>query len=504
MNTSSSQPGPDVVLVGAGIMSATLGVLLKELQPDLTIEIFESLDGVAEESSDAWNNAGTGHSALCELNYTPENADGSIDTTKALPINEAFKISKQLWAYLVEKGHISTPSNFIRRVPHMSFIHGAKNVEYLRKRHAALSAHHLFKGMEFSDDPAQIAEWIPLVMAGRDKNQPVAATYKASGSDVNFGALTRSLIGYLKSLDGVQLHLKHEVLNLHRNGDQTWQLYVNDKAADQKRSVTAKFVFLGAGGGALPLLQKSNIPEGKGFGGFPVSGQWLRCTNPELIDQHDAKVYGKAASGAPPMSVPHLDTRVIDGKKGLLFGPFAGFTTKYLKHGSVLDFPLAIQPNNIVPMTAAAFQNVGLTIYLIGQILQSQEQRITALRDFIPLADGKDWVLAHAGQRVQVIKKDPKKGGVLQFGTEVITAKDGSIACLLGASPGASTAVSIMLKLIHDCFPEQIKTLPWQTRLKEMIPSHGESLIKDAALTARTTAWSSELLGLREQALVSR
>jgi malate dehydrogenase (quinone) len=357
--------------------------------------------------------------------------------------------------------------------------------------------------MEFTDDPAKIAEWIPLVMAGRDKSEPVAATRKDSGSDVNFGALTRSLIGYLKSLDGVQLHLRHEVLNLHRNGDQSWQLYVNDKAADQKRSVSAKFVFLGAGGGALPLLQKSNIPEGKGFGGFPVSGQWLRCTNQELIDQHDAKVYGKAASGAPPMSVPHLDTRMIDGKKGLLFGPFAGFTTKYLKNGSPLDFPLAIQPNNIVPMTAAALQNVGLTFYLIGQVLQSPEDRLNALRDFVPLAKMEDWKLEHAGQRVQVIKKHPKLIGMLQFGTEVITAKDGSIAALLGASPGASTAVSIMLKLINDCFPGEMKTLPWQTRLKEMIPSYGQSLIKDAELTARTTAWTSESLGIREQALVS-
>ncbi len=500
---SPSQPGPDVVLVGAGIMSATLGVLLKELQPDLTIEIFESLDGVAEESSDAWNNAGTGHSALCELNYTPEKTDGSIDTAKALPINEAFKVSKQFWSYLVQQNHIPTPSNFIRRIPHMSFIHGAKNVPYLRKRYQALGAHHLFAGMEFSDDPTKLAEWMPLIMAGRDPKQPVAATRMATGTDVNFGALTRSLISYLQGLEGVKVHLRHEVLNLHRDGDASWRLYVNDKVANQKRTVTAKFVFLGAGGGALPLLQKSNIPEGKGFGGFPVSGQWLRCLDPKLIEQHDAKVYGKAAVGAPPMSVPHLDTRMIDGKKGLLFGPFAGFTTKYLKKGSVFDFPLAIQPNNIVPMTAAALQNIGLTRYLIGQVLQSPEDRLTALKEFVPLAKMADWKLEHAGQRVQVIKKDPKKGGILQFGTEVIASKDGSIAALLGASPGASTAVSIMLKLIADCFPEQMKTLPWQTRLKEMIPSHGESLAKDAQLSDRITNWTRDTLGLREEVLVS-
>jgi malate dehydrogenase (quinone) len=498
--STSPTTSPDVVLVGAGIMSATLGVLLKELQPDLTIEIFESLDGVATESSDAWNNAGTGHSALCELNYTPQKADGSVDISKALHINEAFKISKQFWSYLVEQKHIKSPETFIQRIPHMSFVHGAKDVAFLRKRHAALTAHHLFEEMEFSDDPAELAEWIPLVMEGRDKAQPVAATRVTLGTDVNFGALTRSLIAYLKSLGGVSVHLRHEVLNLHRNADKSWCLYINDKAADEKRTVNAKFVFLGAGGGALPLLQKSNIPEGKGFGGFPVSGQWLRCTNPVLIERHNAKVYGQAAIGAPPMSVPHLDTRMIDGKKGLLFGPFAGFTTKYLKNGSLLDFPLAIQPNNFVPMTAAAFQNIGLTRYLIGQVLQSPKDRLAALREFMPDVKMEDWKLEIAGQRVQVIKKHPKLLGMLQFGTEVIHAGDGSIAALLGASPGASTAVSIMLELIGDCFGDKLKSLPWQTKLKEMIPSHGESLITDAPLHDRINSWTRDVLGLREEA----
>ncbi len=493
---------PDVVLVGAGIMSATLGVLLKELQPDLTIEIFESLDGVAEESSDAWNNAGTGHAALCELNYTPEKADGLIDISKAIKINEAFKISKQFWSYLVEKNRLKAPETFIRRIPHMSFVWGEKNTAYLRKRHEALEGSHLFGGMAFSQDRAQLAEWMPLTMEGRDPAEKVAATRMASGTDVNFGALTRGIVAYLKGLGGVTVHLRHEVLNLHRDADSTWRLYVNDKATGQKRTTNAKFVFLGAGGGALPLLQKSGIPEGRGFGGFPVSGQWLRCTNEALIERHNAKVYGKASVGAPPMSVPHLDTRMIDGKKGLLFGPFAGFTTKYLKKGSLLDFPLAIKPNNLVPMTAAALQNVDLTIYLIGQVLQSPRQRLNALREFVPTAKMEDWKLEHAGQRVQVIKKDPKKGGILQFGTEVIASHDGSIAALLGASPGASTAVSIMLELIGDCFPEKIKSMPWQAKLKEMIPSHGQSLIQDAHLHERVSAWSREVLGLREEAVL--
>jgi malate dehydrogenase (quinone) len=307
------------------------------------------------------------------------------------------------------------------------------------------------------------------------------------------------LIAHLKGQEGVKIHLKHEVLNLHRDADESWRLYVNDKATGQRRTVNAKFVFLGAGGGALPLLQKSGIREGRGFGGFPVSGQWLRCTNPELIARHDAKVYGLAPVGAPPMSVPHLDTRMIDGKKGLLFGPFAGFTTKYLKHGSMLDFPLAIKPDNFVPMTAAAFQNIDLTRYLIGQVLQSPEHRLEALKQFVPTAKIEDWKLEHAGQRVQLVKKDLRRRGVLEFGTKVIYAEDGSLAALLGASPGASTSVSIMLELLHDCFFDRMRTLPWETKLKEMIPSVGESLIKDAKLHERINSWTRDVLNLGEE-----
>ena len=497
----SPSTSPDVVLVGGGIMSATLGSLLKELQPDLTIEIFESLDAVATESSDAWNNAGTGHAALCELNYTPQKPDGSIDVSKALHINEAFQISKQFWAYLVQQGHLIAPENFIQRIPHLSFVHGAKNVAFLRKRHETLVKNHLFGEMRFSNDLGELAEWMPLVMEGRGQTEPVAATRVALGTDVNFGALTRSLIAYLQTRGGVTAHVRHEVHDLRREG-KGWRLDVVDKATGEKRQVQAKFVFLGAGGGALPLLQKSGIKEGRGFGGFPVSGQWLRCTNPMLIERHHAKVYGKAPIGAPPMSVPHLDTRIIDGKKGLLFGPYAGFTTKYLKNGSLLDFPLAIQPNNFVPMTAAAFQNIPLTKYLIEQVLQSPKDRLEALREFVPGARMDDWELAVAGQRVQIVKKDKKKIGMLQFGTEVIHAADGSIACLLGASPGASTAVSIMLELIGDCFPDQLKSEAWQTKLKEMIPSHGESLIENNALQDRVDQWSRETLGIREEVAV--
>jgi len=477
-------------------MSATLGMLLKQLQPDLTISIFEILDGVAMESSDAWNNAGTGHAALCELNYSPQHSDGSVDCSKAFTINESFQISLQFWAYLVEHNLLKLPQDFIRSIPHMSFVRGNENVDFLRKRFEELKQSHLFRGMEFSTDPEKLSQWMPLVMEGRDPSEEVAATHVADGTDVNFGALTRSMISYLKGQEGVSLHLKHEVQNLERDAIGGWQIEVRDKETNVKRTLHAKFVFLGAGGGALPLLQKSNIPEGKGFGGFPVSGQWLRCTNPELIEQHHAKVYGKAAVGAPPMSVPHLDTRMIDGERGLLFGPFAGFTTKYLKHGSLLDFPLSLQPNNFVPMTAAGLQNIPLTTYLIGQVMQSPKDRLEALKEFIPDAKMEDWKLEHAGQRVQVIKKDAKKGGVLQFGTEIISAHDGSLSALLGASPGASTSVAIMLELLGDCFPEKLESSVWKKKLKEMIPSYGESLAQDEELYERITDWTHEVLGL--------
>lgn len=491
-----SNQQPDVVLVGAGIMSSTLGILLKELNPKLTIAIFESLDQIAAESSNAWNNAGTGHAALCELNYTPEKPDGSIATAKALEINESFEISKQLWAYLVERGIISNPADFIRQVPHLSFVHGNKNVRYLHKRFEALRGSHLFAQMHYSEDRAQLTEWMPLVMKGRRSAQPVAATRAEHGTDVDFGALTRSFIAHLETLPGVSLHLSQVITDVQREKSGRWKIKVKDRKGGSSYAVSTKFVFLGAGGGALPLLQKSDIPEGKGFGGFPVSGQWLRCDDPVIVEQHFAKVYGKAAIGAPPMSVPHLDTRVIDGRRSLLFGPYAGFTTKYLKNGSLLDFPMSMQPDNLVPMLAAGAGNVDLTKYLVAQVLQTPSQRLAALKEYMPTARLGDWKLEIAGQRVQVIKKDPKKGGILQFGTEVVSAADGSLAALLGASPGASTAVTIMLEIIERCFPQEMKSSAWRTKLQTMIPSFEKSLIEDAELHREIQARTTEVLNL--------
>ncbi|MDQ0969608.1 malate dehydrogenase (quinone) [Flavobacterium sp. W4I14] len=484
----------DVILIGAGIMSATLGVLLKQLEPNLSIEIYERLDIAAAESSDAWNNAGTGHSAFCELNYTPEKKDGTVEIKKAVQIAEHFEVSKQFWSYLVNKGLVSDPCNFIRNIPHMSFVWGKKNVEYLKKRYDALTQCDLFSDMQYTEDTELVRNWAPLIMDGRKKSEKVAATKMDLGTDVNFGTLTRDMFNNLKEQSNVNLHFNHEIRDLKKNKDGNWIVKVKDLETGDKRKRVAKFVFIGAGGGSLPLLEKSDIPEGKGFGGFPVSGQWLKCTNEEIIKKHHAKVYGKAAVGAPPMSVPHLDTRMINGKQALLFGPYAGFSTKFLKNGSFLDLPKSIKFNNIRPMLSAGLHNLDLTKYLIEQVRQSPEDRLEALKEYLPTAELKDWELEYAGQRVQVIKKDEKQGGILEFGTEVVSAADGSIAALLGASPGASTAVSIMLDLLNRCFTEDLATDEWQAKIREMIPTYGKALAQDPKLCKETRTRTSKVL----------
>ena len=486
---------PDIVLIGAGIMSATLGMLLKQLNPSFTIEILERLDAAATESSDAWNNAGTGHSAFCELNYTPEKADGTIDTSKAIKIAASFEESKQFWAYLVEHKIITPPSSFINSIPHCSFVWGEKNVEYLRKRFDALTACPLFKGMQFSIDPDEIRHWMPLVMQGREKTKAVAATKMNLGTDVNFGSLTRCLFDCLQKREGINLHFNKDVKDLHKKGDR-WEVKLKDLVSGEVRLIKTGFVFIGAGGGSLQLLLKTGIPEGKGYGGFPVSGQWLRCTNEKIIEQHEAKVYGLADVGAPPMSVPHLDTRWITGKKELLFGPYAGFTTKFLKKGSFWDLFKSIKLSNIKAMLGAGIHNLPLTKYLIDQVQLTPAARLEALKHYYPAASMHDWELAIAGYRVQVIKKDEGGGGVLEFGTEVVSAADGSIAALLGASPGASTAVSIMLGLLKKCFPEQTASPEWSNKLKEMIPSYNTSLSKDATMLQSVREWTSNVLAL--------
>ncbi|WP_062051914.1 malate:quinone oxidoreductase [Bacillus sp. JCM 19034] len=490
---SNIQSETDVILIGAGIMSATLGSMLKELAPDWEITVFEKLESAGEESSNEWNNAGTGHSSLCELNYTAEKQDGSIEISKAVKVNEEFQVSKQFWTYLVKSQLIQNPKDFIIQLPHMSFVQGESNVSFLKKRFEALSKHPLFDGMEFTDNPEKLKEWIPLMMADRKVDNPIAATKIDSGTDVNFGALTRKLFDHLEN-ENVKVHYKHSVDSLKRTSDGSWQLKVRNLYTGESKLHKAKFVFIGAGGGSLHLLQKSGIPEGKGIGGFPVSGLFLVCKKPEIVEQHFAKVYGKAPVGAPPMSVPHLDTRFIDQKKSLFFGPFAGFSPKFLKTGSLFDLFMSIKMNNMTTMVAAGLKNFSLTKYLINQVMLSKEQRMEALREFVPDAKSEDWELLVAGQRVQVIKDTDSGKGTLQFGTEVISAADGSIAALLGASPGASTAVSVMLEVIEKCFPQQIKE--WEPKIKEMIPSYGKSLSDHPELIKEISNSANQTLDL--------
>ena len=465
---------PDAVLIGAGIMSAMLGTMLRQLNPGMTLQIIEGLPHVAQESSNAWNNAGTGHAALCELNYTPQGADGSIDISKALGINERFETTKHFLGWLVGQGIVSDPASFIRPCPHMSFVWGADNVKFLADRHAAMTQSHLFEGMDYSTELPTIGSWAPLLLEGRTAGDPLAATRYDGGTDVNYGAVTKLLIEQLVEQDGVELLLDTRVSGLSRDSS-GW----NIKLAGGRGTIQTPYVFLGAGGGALPLLQKSGIPEGKGFGGFPVSGQFLVCKNQEIVEKHGAKVYGKAAVGAPPMSVPHLDTRVIGGKKSLLFGPYAGFSPKYLKSGSNLDLFKSVKPDNLGPMLAAGIDNIPLTKYLIGQCRLNHTDRCDSLREYFPAARDDDWKLITAGQRVQIIKRGPSGRGILQFGTEVVAAGDGSLATVLGASPGASTAVSIILQVLEKSFPQQMASKDWKTRLAEMVPAYGLDLKQD-------------------------
>ena len=469
----------DVALIGAGVMSATLGALIRRLQPDWSIEIFERLDGPSLESSDAWNNAGTGHSALCELNYTPKTADGGVDTTKAISVNEKFQVSRQFWSYAVENNLLGDPAEWIKAVPHMAFVTGAEGQDYLQKRFEALRGNPLFPTLQHTTEHSELQRLLPLMAEGRDPEQKFGLTYMNEGTDVNFGALARQLLKYL-TRTGAEIRYQNQVKNLDRNTDGSWRITTANRHTGDERTVDAKFVFVGAGGGALNLLQKSGIPEIKGIAGFPVGGQWLRCTNEELIDQHFAKVYSQASVGAPPMSVPHLDTRVIDGKRGLLFGPFAGWTPKFLKEGSVLDLPRSIRAGNFMPMAGVGLTEMGLVRYLVTELAKNHDARVATLREFVPTARPEDWEKVVAGQRVQVIRPAKGKGGTLEFGTASITAADGSIAGLLGASPGASTAVDTMVDILQRCFPNRYED--WKPALREMVPSLGRKIGEDQKL----------------------
>ncbi|AVT12148.1 malate dehydrogenase (quinone) [Paracidovorax avenae] len=487
----------DVAMVGAGTMSTTLATYLQELQPDWKIQVFERLDGVALESSNGWNNAGTGHSGFAELNYTPQLPDGSIETRRAVGIAEQFEVSRQFWAHQIGRGAMQAPGTFINPTPHMSFVWGDDNIAYLRKRHAALVRNPLFYGMQYSEDQAQIRQWAPLMIEGRDPAQKVAATYMPLGTDVNYGAVTNQLMAGLRKNPNFTLSLQHEVRALRQNADKTWNVTVAQLAEGGKeKTIKARFVFVGAGGAALKLLQASGIPESKNYAGFPVGGQFLATENPELTARHDVKAYGIASTGSPPMSVPHMDARNLDGKPVVLFGPFALATTKFLKHGSWFDLFSSVTHDNLVGMLRVGIHNLDLVKYLVQQAELTDEDRYRELQAYFPQARREDWRLITAGQRVQVIKRDPEKGAVLQFGTEVVTDTDGTIAALMGASPGASTAPYIMLNLMAKAFPRQMTDAGWKPRLQQIIPSYGSKINDSPATTNEIRRMTSTALHL--------
>ncbi len=484
----------DLICVGGGIMSATLALMTKILQPDIKILLLERLDTVAQESSAAWNNAGTGHSALCELNYCPEKEDHSVDISKAIKICNQFEVSKQFWAYLADQGLIKNPSSFIKNVPHHSWVTGTENADYLENRYKAMRDHFMFDSIEFTRDPEKMKAWFPLITANRDTKEVMAASRIDRGTEVNYGALTEQLFHILETKYNTPVHCNMDVLDIDPDEDVEWSVRVENTKTNTIEHLDAKHVFIGAGGGSLLLLQKVEIDEKEGYGGFPVSGQWLVCKNEEIIKQHNAKVYSKAGVGDPPMSTPHLDTRYIDGKRALLFGPFAGFSPKFLKEGSNLDLFNSIKTDNIGAMLGAFWHNLPLTKYLVTQVSMSFDDRMDSLRKFMKDAKDEDWEIKVAGQRVQIIKKDDYEGGKLQFGTEVVSSKDGSITCLLGASPGASTATAIMLEVIQKAFPEIMTTPEGKAIVNTIVPTWNTEL--QASLFKECLGKANEALGL--------
>ncbi|MEO8816211.1 MAG: malate dehydrogenase (quinone) [Mycobacterium sp.] len=473
----------DVVLVGAGIMSATLGAMLRRLEPDWSITLIERLDAAGAESSGPWNNAGTGHSGLCELFYTPE---------KAARVNEQFQISRQFWAYAVQHGMLADARSFVRPIPHAGFVTGADNVDQLRRRHDALCGNPLFAGIELIRDADEFARRLPLMATGRDFREPVGLSWFADGTDVDFGSLATQLIGY-GVRNGTAALFGHEVRTLSRESDGSWTLRVRNRHTGEDRRLNAGFVFVGAGGGALPLLQKSGIKEAKGFGGFPIGGRFLRCGRPDVVDRHHAKVYGLPAPGAPSTTAPHLDARVVNGRPWLLFGPFADWSPKFLKYGARTDLVGSVKRDNLGSLLTAGVRQRVLIGYLIGQLRRSHADRVAALRAFAPEAVDADWETIAAGQRVQVIRH-----GELGFETTVVGAADGSIAGLLGASPGASTAVPVMLDVLAGCFPQHYRG--WLPALKDMVPSLGIALSDNPALFEEIWGWGTRTLKLSPSA----
>mmetsp|Transcript_82104 Transcript_82104/g.145559 ORF Transcript_82104/g.145559 Transcript_82104/m.145559 type:complete len:566 (+) Transcript_82104:69-1766(+) len=495
---SPPEPRPvDAVFIGGGIVSTTTALILKKLQPDWTIVIIERLGAVGEESSHGFSNAGTGHSGFCEPNYTPaivKDGKETVKIDKPIFACESFMAGRQFWASLVTEGLVKDPTSFIRSAPHIAFGPGEEKKKTIVKRFEAMKPQPLFATMEFSDDPKVMTKWAPLVMEGRDPSQPCAMTYVKEGTDVDFGALTKACCEAFIKLGG-DLRLFSEVTKIKEDVDHSWMVTTRKCDAGRGyRVYKSKFVFVGAGGWSLPMLQMSGIPQIKGYNALSVDGEWAVCQNPAVVNRHPVKVYAPGPVGAPPMSMPHIDAREIGGKKMLLFGPWCQWTPRFLKKGKMTDAFRVFKPHNIMPLATAGLKNLDLGVFLLRQMTTSYPQRFEEIKEYYPKADPDDWTFVPAAVRAQIIKRDGKSKicGALQFGTEVISNDSGTLAGLMGASPGASTVVQIALDVLRRCYKDVFPT--WEADIKKMIPSFGTKLNENPAMVKKVYEDTAKVL----------
>lgn len=486
---------PDVAIIGSGIMSATLAVLLHRLDPRLQIQMIEVTEETSQEASHGWNNAGTGHAGICELSYTPARDDtGKVPIHRALHIFEQFEHSKQFWSYLVANGITNQASDFIHAVPHVCFVQGRDDVDFLQTRHAAMTQHHFFADNVLTSDSDTIAAWAPLLMEGRPRG-PVAAT-SGAGTEVDYGRLARQMCNWVSTEENCRVSTGWRAISITKD-NRKWDVALQHSQSGEQRFIRAPFVFVGAGGGSLPLLQSTRLPESRGLAGFPIGGQWLVCDETNITSRHCAKVYGATPPSSPSLGAGHLDVRRLNGKRQLLFGPFASWTTRFLKHsGSWMDLPASVRPHNVESLLRTALKNSDLLKYLIQQGLQSMNERMEALRMFYPQAQTEHWRLIDAGIRVQTIKHSDR--GTIHFGTEVFYPADKSLASLLGASPGASVSVNIALEVVKTCLPTLLNDATKRARMREIIPTFDTDLKlpQHAPLFRETTRNAAELLQL--------
>ena len=498
----TSQPGvvpdsanPDVVLIGGGIMSATLAALLEVVAPQWSITVFESAAGRRrrELARLEQRRHRPRRPVRAELHARRARRPGGPGQgrhdQRAVPGLPPVLVAPG------RAGLTGAPKEFINPVPHVSFVTGEDGRAYMRARHEALAAQPLFDGLEYSDDPAELAEWTPLMMAGRDPRQLVAATRSAAGTDVNFGALTRMLLEDAADR-GVAVHCqpaRHEPRPARPTA--AGRSPCRDTVTGERRTVRRPVRLRRRRRRRAAAAAEGGHPGDRRASAASRSAASSCAPAPPSWSQHQAKVYGQAAVGAPPMSVPHLDPRVIDGDHSLMFGPYAGFSPKFLKAGSMFDLPRSVKPNNLGSMLGVARTELALTRYLVNELLQSGADRHQTLRAFVP--DGRRARLGDDHRRParpghQAGPGDrPRRAPVRHRGRRRRRRHDRRPARRL---PGASTAVSAMLDLLERCFPDRMPA--WRPALQEAIPSYGRSLADDPALLAEVRASTMQTLEL--------